>query len=67
MKNHTPKKCNLYYLSFYGQFSTSTGGVGWSWMDEEGGGGDGGDGRAENRHFRATIPTPLKEYLRMDS
>ena len=47
MKNHTPKKCNLYYLSFYGQFSTSTGGVGWSLQyssacqveKEEGGGG----------------------------
>ena len=47
MKNHTPKKCSLYYLSFYGQFSTSTGGVGWSWMDEEGGGGRGGRGGRE--------------------
>ena len=36
MKNHTPKKCNLYYLSFYGQF-------------KKGGGDGGGTGRTGER------------------
>ena len=58
MKNHTPKKCNLYYLSFYGQSSTSTGGVRWSWMDEEGGGGGGGAGGLKTGTVGPQYPRP---------
>ena len=63
MKNHKPKKCNLYYYLSTDSFQLQPGALdGVGWMKK-----GGGEGRAENRHCRATIPTPLKEYLRMDS